>query len=40
MLSEAYYEEVKAGKWQGLIACSEPEELRFDEDGALLTPIE
>ena len=40
MLSEAYYEEVRAGKWQGLIACSEPEELRFDEDGALLTPIE
>lgn len=40
MLSEAYYEDVKAGKWSGLEAVSEPEELEFDGQGALLTPIE
>ena len=40
MLSEAYYEDVKAGKWPGLEAVSEPEELEFDGQGALLTPIE
>ena len=40
MLSEAYYEDVKAGKWTGLEAVSEPEELQFDGQGALLTPIE
>lgn len=39
MLSQAYYEDVKAGKWSGLEAVSEPEELRFDPEGALLTPI-
>lgn len=39
MLSRAYYEDVKAGKWSGLEAVSEPEELRFDPEGALLTPI-
>ena len=40
MLSEAYYEDVKAGKWTGLEAVSEPEKLQFDGQGALLTPIE
>ena len=40
MLSEAYYRDVKAGKWPGVAACSEPEPLEFDGDGALLTPIE
>ena len=41
MLSEAYYRDVKAGKWPGVAACSEPEPLEFDgDDGALLTPIE
>lgn len=40
MLSEAYYEDVKAGRWSGLEAVSEPEELEFDGQGALLTPIE
>ncbi len=39
MLSAAYYDDVKAGKWPGVTACSEPEELRFDENGALLTPL-
>ena len=39
MLSRAYYEDVKAGKWSGLEAVSQPEELRFDPEGALLTPI-
>lgn len=40
MLSEAYYQDVLAGKWPGLIACSAPEELSFDPSGALTTPIE
>ena len=40
MLSEAYYEEVKAGKWPGLEAVSQPEELSFDPQGGLLTPIQ
>lgn len=40
MLSEAYYEEAKAGKWPGLEAVSQPEELCFDAEGALLTPIQ
>lgn len=39
MLSAAYYDDVVAGKWPGVRACSEPEELRFDENGALLTPL-
>ena len=39
MLSAAYYEDVKAGRWPGLEAVSEPEELEFDGQGALLTPI-
>ena len=39
MLSQAYYGDVKAGKWPGLEAVSEPEALRFDPEGALLTPI-
>ena len=40
MLSEAYYQDVLAGKWPGLIARSAPEELSFDPSGALTTPIE
>ena len=40
MLSAAYYEDVKAGRWPGLEAVSAPEELEFDGQGALLTPIE
>ena len=40
MLSEAYYQDVLAGKWPGLIARSAPEELSFDSSGALTTPIE
>lgn len=39
MLSEAYYEDVKAGKYPGVTAISEPEELEFDEAGNLLTVI-
>ena len=39
MLSEAYYQDVLAGRWPGLIARSEPEELEFDGTGALVTPI-
>lgn len=39
MLSRAYYDGVRAGKWPGLTALSEPEPLRFDESGALLTPL-
>ena len=37
MLSEAYYEDVKAGKYAGVEALDEPMELRFDENGNLMT---
>lgn len=37
MLSEAYYEDVVAGKYPGLEALSQPEALEFDEEGVLLT---
>lgn len=39
MLSEAYYADALAGKWPGVTPISPPEELRFDEQGALQTPI-
>lgn len=39
MMSEEYYEDVKAGRWPGLSALSEPEELEFDEAGNLVMPI-
>ena len=38
MMSEAYYDDVIAGKWPGLLAESEPEELVF-ADGSLVTPV-
>jgi len=38
MLSEAYYEDVRAGKYPGVSPLSEPEELTFDAEGNLLTP--
>ena len=38
MLSEAYYRDVKAGKWPGVAACSEPEPLEFDGDGPFSPP--
>ena len=37
MLSKAYYEDVAAGKYPGLTALSEPNELEFDENGTLKT---
>ena len=39
MLSEAYYEDVKAGKYPGVEALDEPEGLEFDESGNLITKI-
>ena len=39
MMSESYYHDVMAGKFEGLTAESEPEELMFDENGNLVTPI-
>ena len=39
MLSEAYYADVLAGKYPGLEALSQPEDLEFDAEGTLLTPI-
>lgn len=39
MLSEAYYEDVKAGKYPGVEALDEPEVLEFDESGNLITKI-
>ena len=38
MLSEAYYEDVRAGKYKNLTALGIPEELEFDEEGTLVTP--
>ncbi|MCD8083503.1 MAG: nickel-dependent lactate racemase [Clostridiales bacterium] len=39
MLSESYYEDVKAGKYPGVEAMDEPLEMSFDEEGNLTTPI-
>lgn len=39
MLSEAYYEDVKNGKYPGVEALDEPAELEFDEAGNLTTPV-
>lgn len=39
MLSESYYEDVKNGKYPGIVALDEPQELAFDENGNLLTPV-
>ncbi len=40
MLSESYYEDVKAGKYPGVTAVDEPAELLFDEEGNLVTKTE
>ena len=39
MLSEAYYADVKAGKYQGLTVEDEPRELVFDQNENLITKI-
>ena len=39
MLSESYYEDVKAGKYPGVEALDEPAKLEFDENGNLITKI-
>lgn len=39
MLSEAYYPEVLEGRYPGLRAVSEPEELQFDAEDALKDTI-
>lgn len=39
MLSEAYYEEVKTGKYPGVTALDAPAELEFDKEGNVLTPV-
>lgn len=39
MLSEAYYEEVKAGKYPGVEALDEPEFMEFDGEGNLKNPV-
>ena len=38
MLSEAYYADVLAGKYQGLTALDAPEDITFDPQGTLTTP--
>lgn len=40
MLSEAYYEDVVAGKYPGVTAVDAPAPLAFDADGNLVTPTE
>ena len=40
MLSEAYYCDVVAGKYPGVTALDEPQDLLFDENGNVLTKIE
>lgn len=39
LLSETYYEDVKAGKYEGLEAVGEPQEMEFDQAGNVLTPV-
>ncbi|AIF54196.1 lactate racemase domain-containing protein [Pelosinus sp. UFO1] len=39
MLSEAYYEDVNHGKYEGLEAESEPQYMEFDVEGNLITSI-
>ena len=39
MLSESYYEDVKAGRYPGVEALDEPQELVFDEEGNLTDKI-
>lgn len=39
MLSSAYYEDVKAGRYPGVEAMDEPCRLEFDEDDNVRTPI-
>lgn len=39
MLSEAYYNDVVEGKYDGLKAIDEPQYMDFDEEGNLLTPV-
>lgn len=38
MLSESYYKDVVAGKYPGVVAIDEPQELTFDAEGNLTTP--
>ena len=38
MLSEAYYRDVLAGKYDGLTALDAPEDMLFSEEGTLTTP--
>ena len=38
MLSEAYYQDVLAGKYPGLTALSAPQDTQFDKEGTLTTP--
>ena len=40
MLSEAYYEDVLAGKYPGVTAVDAPVELAFDDEGNLVTETE
>ena len=39
MLSAAYYEDVKAGKYPGIEALDEPAPLEFDADDNVVTPV-
>ena len=39
LLSETYYEDVKAGKYEGLEAVGEPQEMEFDQAGNVLMPV-
>ena len=39
MLSESYYEDVKAGRYPGVEALDAPAELEFDQDDNIITPI-
>lgn len=39
MLSESYYEDVKAGRYPGVEVLDAPAELEFDQDDNIITPI-
>lgn len=38
MLSQAYYDDVLAGKYQGLKALDAPQDMMFDQEDTLITP--
>lgn len=40
MLSEAFYEDVRSGKYPGLMAVEQPQAMEFDREGNLKWMLE